>query len=170
MTNQATATFITQHHLFEATINTGNYRLQEVMHNSISDYLNLQNVTIYRLTKDDAYSRAASFPTAILNKAEIHLVLVKSETHEAPEKRMYSYVPKRSYSAFTTACGYDIQGHLSVAANPDPVGFLAREAKVFFPITRATLIHVSGGMEPMQVGVVLVRKAAVTFLQITNPN
>lgn len=158
------ARFLTNRHMFDCSINSHGQRLQEILNSNLTTSIHIFNISAYRFA--DTKSPVATFRTATLLKSTINLAMIPTERHEAPERRMFSYVSKNYYRAFITVAGFDIQGIMHFMASPDATAFLVRDVNSFFPVTDAELNDGYQEADPMHATVILVRKSAVSFLHL----
>lgn len=155
---------ITSDYLFTGRIASSGQRLQDTLNNSMTDYVRLHDVQVFRLTATG--DQVADFREAIVSKTHIDLVILKKDDHEAPNKRLYAHVPKNRYDACATIGSCVVRGHLHMPSVPDAQGFLVQEGRAFFPITDATIFFASAASEPLQAAVVIMRKSAIAFFAI----
>ncbi len=164
-TRRAAVILITYEHRFTGQVPTGGRRLLDILNDRTTEYLHIHDVQVFRST--DTGTCIAAFPEAVVRKADLSLVLITTEKHEAPEKRLYGFVPKKLYHVFLTVPGYEVQGRLHLtASSPEPVAVLARETSEFFPITQATVSQVDGAAGTLQVPVIIVNKTSITLFYV----
>lgn len=166
LSDQVQATLVTQSHLFQCKVATGGQRLQEVLNLSLTTFLQIFDVSVYRYSNQSEL--LVKFAKATILKSEVLFALLQTETYEAPQKRIYAYVQKNNVRAFMTISDYDIQGLMHFASYIDPLSFLALDGKNFVPVTQASISHgrVTGTL--LSSPVVLVRRAAISFLHFTS--
>ncbi len=158
------AKVITSDYLFTCIIASNGQRLQEILNNSLTNYMRLHEVQVFRTT--DTATQIADFREATICKAQIDLVLVHNEEYEAPGKRLYAYVPKNRYETCVTIPGCVVRGQLHMPSVPDSYAFLVQESREFFPITDATILFASSASQPLQTSVAMVRKAAIALFSV----
>lgn len=160
-------TLLTASHRFQGEINTGGQRLQEILNNSLTDYLQLDNAQIYTLANQNEMLQAEK--RATVHKVQIQLAVIGEQKHEAPEKRQNYRVQKSFYEVFCVAGNYEITGLLHLPRyTVDTIAILARELKVFFPLTEATVTYDVRDRSSLNASVVLVNKAALSLFQIND--
>jgi hypothetical protein len=159
----ASVVLITHQHRIAGAVQTKGKRLLDVLNDKTTDYLDIRDVQVFRGT--DTETCVAAFPEALALKADISLMVVLAEKHEAPRKRLYGFVRKRPYPVFITVPGYEIQGRMHLTGPPEPLAVLARETDVFFPVTQATVSQVITG-EPLEVSVVMVNKTCIGLFSL----
>lgn len=165
LSEQVQATLITDAHLFKCKVATGGQRLQEVLNFSLTTYLHIFDVSVYRYY--DPTELTVTFAKATILKSEVNLALIQNETYEAPQRRMYAYIQKNNMRAFMSVADYDVQGYMHFTSYIDPLSFLALDSKNFVPVTQAVINHGGYKGEQLSSPVVLVRRAAISFLHFT---
>lgn len=168
MAQKTTAvTLLTASHRFQGEINTGGQRLQEILNNSLTDYLQVDNAQLYTLANQNEMLRAEK--RATVHKVQIQLAVIGEQKHEAPEKRQNYRVQKSFYEVFCVAGNYEITGFLHLPRyTVDTIAILARELKMFFPLTEATVTYDVRDRSSLNASVVLVNKAALSLFQISD--
>ena len=158
---------ITQEHLFNATVYTRGHRLLDILNDRTTDYLQVSDVELHR--KGSPEDPVAAFSEAIIRKADLHLVIITGQEHEAPRTRLFGYVQKIRYNVFLTVPGYEVRGemHLSGAGRPDPISVLAQETSAFFPLTSATALHAQTGADVVVHPVVMVNKRSLCLFALS---
>lgn len=152
---------ITQEQLFRATVVVGGRRLLDVLNDSLTDHLPVRDIEVFHdLAMQDAVAR---FPSACVRKSALSLVILAQEGHEAPEKRLFSYVRKLPQRVLVAVPGYEVTGQIHLLQPGDAPTVLARDLGAFFPVTQAKLTHVGRPDQPLEVPVVMVHKAAVSL-------
>ena len=160
-------TLLTASHRFQGEINTGGQRLQEILNNSLTDYLQLDNAQIYTLANQNEMLHAEK--RATVHKVQIQLAVIGEQKHEAPEKRQNYRVQKSFYEVFCVAGNYEIMGLLHLPRyTVDTIAILARELKAFFPLTEAAVTYDVRDRSSLNASVVLVNKAALSLFQISD--
>lgn len=155
---------ITSDYLFTGRLTSSGQRLQDTLNNTLTDYVRLHEVQVFRITA--TAHQIADFREATVSKAHIDLVILQREDHEAPTKRLYAHIPKNRYDACVTIRSCVVRGLLHMPSAPDAQAFLVQEGRTFFPITDATIFLPSATSEPLQASVVMVRKSAIAFFAI----
>lgn len=168
MSQKGTAvTLLTASHRFQGEINTGGQRLQEILNNSLTDYLQLENAQIYTLANQDEMLHAEK--RATVHKSQLQLAVIGAQKHEAPEKRQNYRVQKSFYEVFCVAGSYEITGLLHLPRyTVDTIAILARDLKVFFPLTEAMVTYDVRTRSSLTASVVLVNKSALSLFQISD--
>lgn len=165
LSDQVQATLITQAHLFKCKVATGGQRLQEVLNFTLTTYLQIFDVSVYRYS--NLSELVVKYAKATILKSDLNLVLIQNETYEAPQKRIYAYVQKNNMRAFMSVSNYDVQGFMHFTSYIDPLSFLALDSKSFVPVTQAVIHQGSHVGEPLSSPVALVRRTAISFLHFT---
>jgi len=136
----------------------------DLLNDRTTEYLHIHDVQVFRSSAPEA--RIASFPDAVVRKEDLSLVLIIGERHEAPEKRLYAFVPKRPHHVFITVPGYEIRGNMFLTGAAEPVSILARETGQFFPVTQATVSGIGAVGEPIEAPVILINKDTVALFYV----
>ncbi|MCE7979813.1 MAG: hypothetical protein DYG89_01360 [Caldilinea sp. CFX5] len=158
---------LTASHRFQGEINTGGQRLQEVMNNSLTDYVQIENAQIYTLANQTEMLHAEK--RAIVQKSQLQLVVIGEQKHEAPAKRQNYRVEKSFHEVFCVAGSYEVTGLLHLPRYAlDTIAILARDLKVFFPLTEATVTYDVRARSTLSANVALVNKAALSLFQISD--
>lgn len=160
-----TVTLFTCDHVFHGNLQTGGRRLQEVLNETLTDFLQLTDLKIHDVATDSCVTSVAS---GLVRKAEINLAIMQEAAHEAPEKRQYSFVMKNVFPVFLVAGGFEVQGRLHIQHSPDPLAYLARDAKYFFPVTQPTITYPTVAKTTVIASVVLVQKSTVSVFHLDN--
>lgn len=157
---------VTEEHLINATVYTHGRRLLDVLNDRTTDYLKVSDVELHR--KHSPEDAVAAFSQAIVRKADLHLVIITGQEHEAPRTRLFGYVQKTRHSVFLTVPGYEVRGemHLTGTGQPDPIAVLAQETGVFFPVTGATASHAQTGADVVVHPVVMVNKHSLCLFAL----
>lgn len=160
-------TLLTASHRFHGEVNTGGQRLQEVLNNSLTDFVQLENAQIYTLANQTEMLYEEK--RATIQKSQLQLVVIGEQKHEAPEKRQNYRVQKSFYEVFCVAGSYEVTGLLHLPRHTrDTIAILVREVKMFFPLTEATLTYDVRSRSALGASVVLVNKSAVSLFQISD--
>lgn len=158
---------LTASHRFQGEINTGGQRLQEVLNNSLSDYVQLDNAQIYTLANQTEMLHAEK--RAIVQKPQLQLAVLGEQKHEAPVKRQNYRVEKSFHEVFCVAGSYEVTGLLHLPRYTiDTIAILARDLKIFFPLTEATVTYDVRARSTLNANVVLVNKSALSLFQISD--
>lgn len=162
-----TVTLLTASHRFQGEINTGGQRIQEILNNALTDYVQLDNAQIYTLANQTEMLHAEK--RAIVQKSQLQLAVLGEQKHEAPEKRQNYRVQKSFHEVFCVAGSYEVAGFLHLPRYAlDTIAILARDLKVFFPLTEATVTYDVRARSALNASVVLVNKAALSLFQISD--
>lgn len=161
-------TLLTASHRFQGEINTGGQRLQDLLNNSLSDFIHLENAQIYTLANQTEMLYAEKHAT--IQKAQLQLIVIGEKKHEAPVKQQNYRIQKSNYEVFCVAGSFEVTGLLHLSRyTQDPIAILAREVKMFFPLTEAAVTYDVRSRSALNAQVVLVNKVAVSLFQISSP-
>lgn len=154
------AMVLTQSHRLVGLLDTAGRRMQEVLNDSTTEYLRLTQVAVAGLTDDRS---AAALPSLVISKPEIIVCTTIQEWHEAAERRLTSYVQKRSWDAFVVAGPISCRGTINLRGTPDAVAAIKGEFEGFFPVTNAEL---RCGSATLAVKIALINREKVAALHI----
>jgi hypothetical protein len=160
--------FATAEHLMRGVIATGRQRLVELLNDESPAYVKVQDAKFHRLGAPQLVKEA---PEVLMPKATIGLAILPGEKHESPDRRMYAFVEKGRCEIFVVCAGFEIEGHISLKRNAEPLGALDFEFRMFFPVTAATINCGSQPDRPIHAPVVFVNKtyaSAICFGTRTN--
>jgi hypothetical protein len=137
------ADFYTDQYRISADVNSGHGRLLEALRDPTRQYLDLRRV---RVTPCDGSHAAAEYGDAVLNKAAVEWIAVRSEPPRGAG-RLYGYVRKTPVRAALVLRTCRIEGTIHVqSGTTDPVAFFLRGSggleKVtdrFLAVTDATI-------------------------------
>lgn len=155
---------ITATHLFEGTIRV-TQRLQDVVNDTSSDFVRLDDVSVVRLGEPDV----TLYETAKMSIAKRALVavLITTEQHEAPSQRVASHSMRSPQRVFITAAGLEIDGSVHLGSRyDDPTEALSLELRHFFAVTDARVLFPAVDEEPVHTPVVLVNRSLLTALAL----
>src|SRR5436190_6058545 len=119
---QTSVMLMTASHRILGQMGSVGQRLNDILNNKLNTCLKVYNAEIFRHT--GAETPLARFPAVTLPKALVNLVLIQEQTHEAPTKRLYGFIPKDVYQTFLTVAGYEVQGCLHFTTLQKPEIFL----------------------------------------------
>jgi hypothetical protein len=166
VTKGIAVTLLTASHRFQGEINAGGQRLQEVLNNSLTDFVHLDNAQIYTLANQTEMLYAEK--RATIQKSQLQLIVIGEQKHEAPEKRQNYRVQKSFHEVFCVAGSYEVTGFLHLPrSTQDTIAILARETKMFFPLTESIVTFDVRSRSSLNASVVLVNKSIVSLFQIS---
>jgi hypothetical protein len=143
------------------------FRIQESLNDSRTNYLTLTNVEVHTLSKREC---VAQLPEVIVPKCQLEFVIVPTSQHEAPEKRWNNRAAKAAFQAFSIVNGYRISGELHLPKKPDDVHFvLSHQLGQFFALTRASISLDPRGETEFSAPLLLANKAFVSCLHVGPP-
>jgi hypothetical protein len=150
-----------EEHWLQGRIETGGLRLQEILNSQTTDYLRLHDIRLRGIDGE-----ACPISDCIVRKAQLALVMPLGDKHEAPEKRVYSFVNKQEQPTLILAHSYEVRGRLHIKSTTDPVSLLTSQIGAFLPVTQATISKAGSNQEPLQVPLVLVNRERISFLHL----
>ena len=154
----------THEHLLTAKVATHGQRLLEVLADTNTDFLAVQDVRVFRRRGDTCM---ATLSEAVIRKANIAFVLPSGSKHEAPEKRSRSYVAKKKYGAFLVVLGYEVRGEIHLKELDDPKVLLCQEFRSFFPVPRGNVSFAGTRCGDRESQVVLVNRDLVSLFEVS---
>lgn len=162
-TQQIPVTLVTHEHLFKATLPSRGERILDILNDSTSDFVRIYSAHLFCRGQDTPFTM---LPEVVVRKANVGLVVVTGEQHEAPQKRRNAFTAKTKYRAFLVALGYEIQGTIHLNASGDPVCVLSSEMGRFVPVQNASVSR--GGIcdDGLHGQVVICNHAFISALQI----
>ena len=149
-------------HLLSGSIDTRNVRVLDILNNSGTDYLTLQDVELVRSSQADV--RVAAMREVVIRKEKLALVINTTMRREAGQKRIDTFSQKQAYRAVLGGAGFDGEGWLHVAKHSDSVTTLTHQLGSFFPVTDAHLW--CGGAKPLHASVVFVNQSLLGFFYV----
>jgi hypothetical protein len=140
------------------------FRIQEVLNDSRTDFLTLTDVEVHPLSKRECVSH---LPQVIIPKGKLEFVIVPTSRHEAPEKRWNNLAAKTPFQAFAMLSGYRIWGELHLPKEPDDIHFVfTHQLSQFFALTRASVSLDPRGESQLSAPLLLANKESVSCLHI----
>ena len=143
---------------------TEGQRLQEVFLDKLTNYVHILDATVFRHT--DQAICIDEQPEIVLRKAAVNMVIIFAKEHEAPQKRLNSYVPKAPYPIFLTMPGHEVRGSIYLSSAPHTIVAPIVESGDFFAVTQAVVSHVGETSAPLDVQVLLVNTAWIEAITI----
>lgn len=156
---------VTETYIYQGNLATGGKRLQDILNDSLTDYLNLRNVQI--TTSIDGESTVQELPNAAILKQHVVLGLLRLDSHEAPMKRQNYRVRRDFCEAAVVIHNWRINGSLHLPrVSSHASAILSRDLKNFFALTDATIINGADGDRTINTSVVMVNKHALSLFYI----
>ena len=165
MLNEEVNTILATHeHLLTAKVPTRGRRLLDVLADSNTDFLAVDDVRIFRRQGDTCIE---TLPRAAIRKDNIAFALPSGTRHEAPQKRSTSFISKKTYDAFLMVLGYEIRGQIQLKEIDDPRVLLCRELGNFFPVPHGSVSFAGTRCGDRQSQVVLVNRNLISVFEVT---
>lgn len=156
---------VTETYIYQGNLATGGKRLQDILNNSLTDYLYLRNVEI--TTSIDGESTVQKLPNATILKQHVVLGLLRLDTHEAPVKRQNYRVRRDFCEAAVVIHNWRINGSLHLPrASSQASAILSRDLKNFFALTDAVIINGADNDRAIDTSVVMVNKHALSLFYV----
>lgn len=165
-TLEATSILVTCEHFLKGNVKTGGQRLLEVLKDQGSEFLRIQNVQVFRR---NCGTRIANVTEGIVRKSSIALVIPASDKHEAPQRRIDAFVPKKEHDVFLVVLGYEIRGKMQLHATADPVTVMCREMGDFVPVTRGSVSFNGSNWREQTPQVIIANQSFLSLFQIGQP-
>lgn len=114
-----------------------NSRIQDVLSDPSTNFVQLCDAEIHKLTDCDCVAR---LPNVYLPKDKIEFILKATDVHEAPDKRWNNRKLKQRYGAFAIVGDHCAYGYLHLDSRPSDARYvLSHQLGNFFPLTDATV-------------------------------
>ena len=142
----------------------GEARLSDALNQSLASVLRIAGATLGRFGNPVANEPVAM---AIVPKNHAALIIAESQASGASDKRMYSYVPKKTSELLVLLAGLRIRGSAHAAAQLDDVEMrrqLSESVDKFIVLTDAWLAFDVEGTTERSVGVVMVNARHIQFV------
>lgn len=137
-TEVITAEFFTNQHRVRGQIFTGNRRLTDVLNDALYSSVELREVEVARVIELEKV--VYTYPSAVLMKEAIALVIIPGERSDGTESRIFKFVEKRPYEVTLTVPPYEVSGVLHLKGTGDLRTLLVREVNHFVPLTQARVV------------------------------
>lgn len=156
---------VTNTYSFLGQLDSGGKRLQDILNDSLTDYLSLRKVQV--ATTIDGNTIVQELPNATIVKQNVMLGLVRQDAHEAPIKRQNYRVRRNFCEAAVVINEVRIEGAIHL---PRPSlqaeAILARDLKNFFAVTDAMITHGANNERTIDTSVVMVNKYALSLFYV----
>ncbi|MCB0061554.1 MAG: hypothetical protein KDE19_05550 [Caldilineaceae bacterium] len=156
---------VTETYVFMGLLATGGKRLQDILNDTLTDYLSLHKVQI--ATSVDGNTILQELPNATIAKQQVVLGLLRQDTHEAPIKRQNYRVRRDFCEASVVIHNLRIHGAIHLPrASSQSSAILSRDLKNFFAVTDATVIDGARNDTSIDTAVVMVNKHALSLFYV----
>jgi hypothetical protein len=142
----------------------GEARLSDALNQSLASVLRIAGATLGRFGNPGANEPVAM---AIVPKNHAALVIAEGQANGSSEKRMYSYVPKKTSELLVLLAGLRVRGSAHAAGQLDDVEMrrqLSESVDKFIVLTDAWLAFDVEGTTERSVGVVMVNARHIQFV------
>ena len=142
----------------------GAERLSDALNGSLASVLRISDATLGRFGNPAANEPVA---VAIVPKSHAALVIAHEELRRSNDKRMYSYVAKKTSELLVLLAGLRIRGSAHASAQLDDVELrrqLSESVDRFIVLTDAWLAFDVEGQSERSVGVVMVNTRHIQFV------
>lgn len=163
--NEIPVALATETYVYFGYLATGGKRLQDILNDSLTDYLTLRKVQI--ATSVDGNTILQELPSATIIKQQVVLGLLRQDAHEAPIKRQNYRVRRDFCEASVVIHNLRIHGALHLPrASSQASAILSRDLKNFFALTDATIIDGPDDSRSIDTAVVMVNKHALSLFYV----
>ena len=159
--SSASAVFVLAHHDLYGDIRTGQSRILDVLNDSNTRFIRLDNMRVHRpRIAAPQYELSGS----VVVKERIHAVLLSDEDRPGESKVFFAARERKTRAAVATLPTMVVEGRVHSKSVHDPQSFLTLESAMFFPVTDAVLWRDTDGSEPWRSPVALVNTRLLTSL------
>jgi hypothetical protein len=155
----------------EAVVETGRERLSDVLNSTLSSYVEVREVQVFRVDEAGSDDPMRSFRVGLLRKADVQCVVIREEPERRSE-RAAARVPTEAVSVFAALAWMEVVGthHFprGTAGRADPLVGLRERGEGFLPLTDATARFLQGSAADFRANVLLVNRAAIQALCIVD--
>jgi hypothetical protein len=134
----------------------------DVLNDVNTEFLAVLGGTIYRGVEGQPIGGVES---ATVPKSAIDCVVLTDEGHEAPLRRKYALIEKKSQGVFVLLPDYEIRRTAMVSRTFQPVLLLGGGASTFFPLVEANVSSIAGTVPAPAAKVAFVSRHKVSLLQ-----
>jgi hypothetical protein len=139
-------------------------RIQEVINETNTEFLQLSEVSIYHRTK---CQHVVELHGVTVPKKKIEFIVVPSEEHEAPVKRWNNLSARTVTNAFAIVNDCCISGDLHLPENPSDSRYaLLHQVGDFIALTGASLSHTGPDDKPVRVPLLFANKDYINCFQV----
>lgn len=158
---------VTDNYSYLGLLDTGGKRLQDILNDSLTDYLSLRKVQV--ATTVDGHCVVQEIPNATIIKQNVLLGLLRLDSHEAPIKRQNYRVRRDFCEASIVIKEIRINGAIHLPrASSHAAAILSRDLKNFFAVTDATIAHGPSNERVLNTEVVMINKYALSLFYVDN--
>ena len=160
------AIVVTNEHLLSGQVSARGRRLIQVLNDTTTDFVSMQNVRVMRRAGGAC---VATLPSAMVLKRNIALAIPANDQHESPEKRRDNFVHKRRFNAFLIVKGYEIRGQVCLKGTEDPLAALCHELGAFFPVPGGSVAFSGTSCDEQHRQVIVVNREYVSVFHLGEP-
>ncbi len=156
---------VTEHFTYLGNLAASGRRLQDILNDSLTDYLSLRNVQVS--TTVDGSGVVQELPHATIIKENLLLGLLRQDGHEAPIKRQNYRVQRDFCEASIVLKTLRIHGAIHLPrASSQASAILSRDLKNFFAVTDATIVYGNDEQQATTTSVVMVNKKMLSLFYV----
>lgn len=156
---------VTEHFTYLGNLATGGRRLQDILNDSLTDYLSLSQAQISTTVDGSAVVQELTHATIV--KENLLLGLLRQDSHEAPIKRQNYRIQRDFCEAYIVLKTLRIHGAIHLPrASSQALAILSRDLKNFFAVTDATVVYSNAEKEAVTTSVVMVNKKMISLFHV----
>lgn len=159
MLNSSQVAALTDYHIFRGTIVTGSRRLSDTLNDTMSKYVEMEDVKVFTLTVPNKPSHTLG--SVHLKKQRLLVVAIIDEDIQQPTGRLYSYVEKIKRPAVVFIEGFQIDGMMFFSGRGEGSTLFVSEGEAFVPVADATIRSVTNQRIRIRASTVLVSLASI---------
>ena len=159
MLNSSEVAALTDHHIFRGTIITGSRRLSDTLNDTMSNYVEMEDVKVFSLLVPNKPSHALD--SVHVKKQRLLIVAIIDEDIQQPTGRLYSYVEKVKRSSVVFVEGFQISGTMFFSGRGEGSTPFVSEGETFIPVTDATIRSVTNQRVRIRASTVLVNLSSI---------
>lgn len=154
MQNSSEVAALTDNHIFRGTVITGSRRLSDTLNDTMSKYIEVEDVKVFAMTVPNKPSHSLS--SVHLKKQRLQLIAIISEDIQSPTNRLYSYIEKVKRPAVVFIEGFHVSGTMFFTGRGESHAPFISEGEAFIPMTDATIRSVTNQRVRIRASTVLV--------------
>ncbi|MDQ7028900.1 MAG: hypothetical protein Q9O62_03545 [Ardenticatenia bacterium] len=142
-------------HIFRGIVLTGRRRVSDMLNDSMSQYIELEDVQVYSVLRPTRSVREMA--SAYVSKRNCLFVAVLREEFKDPLARFFAYVERVAWPGILYVGAYEIHGTLFFKTKQESKGPLVRPGESFLPVAKALVYSMLNPRVQVRAPVVLVR-------------
>ena len=161
----------TAHHCYSGSVLTRGYRLADLLNDPATELIEMRDVRISQ--PFNANAQPMAFDELLLKKDSLQLVIPTGPSHEAPVRRLYTYIDKPQYTARIVLPAQVLVGMVHLPDRANPMFLLRDESTVssFIAVTDVTVYHAIPNTPSQRLKTVICRRKNIESLHLSaKPN